>query len=178
MCGAILANSYNIEHIKPFATLYGSVLSPFEAWLLTRSMRTLGLRIRAHSENAQKLAEYFEKHPKVEKVYYPGLASSPYHTLALRQFQNGYCGGMFSADITGGERGASAFIAACQTTKFVPSLAGVTTSISYPAKTSHRAYPPQELAKLGISMGQLRFSAGLEDIEDIIEEFDKAFESV
>lgn len=176
--GALMAGAKEIERLRKFATLYGAVPSPFDAWLLTRSLRTLGLRVQRHSENARRLAEYFEGHPKVERVYYPGLASSPHNAVALKQFDNGWCGGMLSADIAGGEGGASRFIAACEKIKFVPSLAGVTTSISYPAKTSHRIYTPEELAKCGISAGQLRFSAGLEEIDDVIAEFERAFESV
>ena len=176
--GALMAGTSEIERLRKFATLYGAVPSPFDAWLLTRSLRTLGLRIQRHSENAQRLAEYFERHPKVERVHYPGLASSPHHAAARKQFDHGWCGGMLSADIAGGEGGASRFIAACEQIKFVPSLAGVTTSISYPAKTSHRIYSPDELAKCGISAGQLRFSAGLEEIDDVLAEFDRAFESV
>lgn len=178
ICGVLCANDAEITHLQRFATLYGGIMSPFDAWLLARSMRTLELRMRQHSENAHKLAEYFERNHKVERVYYPGLSSSKFHDIAKRQFTNGWCGGMLSADIVGGEKGACNFIAACESVKFVPSLAGVTTSISYPARTSHRAYSKEELEKCGISMGQLRFSAGLENIEDIIAEFDKAFEAI
>ncbi|SHH16962.1 cystathionine gamma-synthase [Anaerosphaera aminiphila DSM 21120] len=178
ICGVIASDEENIANIQKYATLYGSIISPFDAWILTRSMRTLELRMRQHSENALALAKYFEGHPKVERVYYPGLPSSEFYEVGKKQFNNGWCGGMVSADIKGGEKGASDFIAACETVKFVPSLAGVTTSISYPAKTSHRAYSPEELKHSGISMGQLRFSTGLENIEDIIREFDKAFEAV
>jgi methionine-gamma-lyase len=141
-------------------------------------LRTLELRVRQHSENAIKVAEYFEKHPKVEKVHYPGLESSPFKAVAMKQFTNGWCGGMLSADIAGGEAGASAFIKHCESVKFVPSLAGYATTISYPAKTSHRAYSPEKLTEAGISMGTLRFSVGLERIEDVIEEFDRAFKNV
>jgi methionine-gamma-lyase len=178
LSGAVLCGGDDLARVRRIASLYGGVPSPFDAWLLTRSLRTLELRVARHSENAMKLAEYLEKHPKVEKVYYPGLPSSPSHAAAARQFDNGWFGGMLSADIAGGEAGASRFIAACETVKFVPSLAGVTTSLSYPAKTSHRAYSREEMDRCGISMGQLRFSTGLERIEDVIEEMDKAFESV
>jgi methionine-gamma-lyase len=176
--GAVLCGGEDLARVRRLATLYGGIPSPFDAWLLTRSLRTLELRVARHSDNAMRLAEYLERHPKVEKVYYPGLASSPFHAVAARQFDNGWFGGMLSADIAGGEEGASRFIAACESIKFVPSLAGVTTSLSYPAKTSHRAYSREELEKCGISMGQLRFSTGLECAEDIIEELDRAFESV
>lgn len=176
--GAVCANREDLPILHKLNTLYGNIMSPFDAWLLARSLRTLEPRVKLHSENALKVAEYFEAHPKVERVYYAGLASSPSHELANRQFVEGRCGGMLSADIRGGEKGASDFIAACESIKFVPSLAGVCTTISYPAKTSHRQYSPEEMEAAGISMGQLRFSIGLENAEDIIAEFDKAFEAV
>jgi methionine-gamma-lyase len=178
IAGAITSNKENISNIQRFATLYGSIMSPFDAWLLTRSMRTLELRMRQHSINALKIAEYLEGHEKIEKVYYPGLKSSPYNKVAMQIFNDGLCGGMLSANIAGGERGARTFIKEGEKIKFVPSLAGVTTSLSYPAITSHRAYTENELKKVGISMGQLRFSIGLENVEDIIEEFDKALKKI
>lgn len=176
--GMVCSNKENITTIQKYATLYGGTLSPFDGWLLTRSLRTLELRMREHSENAIKVAKYFENHPKIEKVYYPGLKSSIYNQLAMEQFHNGWCGGMLSANIRGGEKGASTFIKNCDLVKFVPSLAGVSTTLSYPAKTSHRAYSKQELDLYGISMGQIRFSIGLEKIEDIIEEFERALSFV
>ena len=176
--GVALANKENIAHIQRSATLYGGIPSPFDSWLLVRSLRTLGLRVRKHCENALKVAEYFEKHPKVERVFYPGLVSSPYHATAVKQFEKGLFGGMISADLIGGQEGAEKFIAACKTIKFVPSLAGYSTSISYPAKTSHRAYSKDDLDAAGVSLGQLRFSIGLEDIDDIIAEFDEAFKAL
>jgi methionine-gamma-lyase len=176
--GAVTASKENIDHIRRYLTLYGPVMSPFDAWLLARSMRTLDLRMKQHSENALKVARYFEKHPKIEQVYYPGLDSSPYKARADRLFIKGRYGGMLSADIANGENGASTFIKECKSVKLVPSLAGVATTISYPAKTSHRAYSAKDMAKVGITIGQLRFSIGLEDIDDIIEEFDKALTKV
>lgn len=176
--GAVLSDAETIAQVRRCFTLYGAIMGPFEAWLLTRSLRTLDMRMERHSANALKVAQFLEKHPKVERVYYPGLESSPYHKLAMELFRDGRCGGMLSADIAGGEKGACDFIRACESIKFVPSLAGVATSISYPAKTSHRAYSPEEMAKVGISMGQLRFSIGLENADDIIEELDNALRHV
>lgn len=176
--GAICTNKDNLPILHKLNTLYGNIMSPFDAWILARSLKTLEMRVKLHSENALKVAEFFEKHPKIEKVYYAGLPSSSSHELAEKQFVEGRCGGMLSADIRGGGEGANAFIAACDSIKFVPSLAGVSTTISYPAKTSHRAYSKEEMDAAGISMGQLRFSIGLENAEDIISEFEKALESV
>ena len=131
-----------------------------------------------HSSNALKVAEHLEKHPKVEKVFYPGLASSPDHDRAAQQFVSGRYGGMISVDIRGGEKEASAVIAALDWIKFVPSLAGTATTVSYAAKTSHRAYSAAERAAAGITDGQLRFSIGLEEPEDIIAAIDRALEEI
>lgn len=176
--GAILSDAENINEMHRYFTLYGAIMGPFEAWLLARSLRTLDLRMKQHSENALKVAQFLEKHPKVERVYYPGLDSSPYKALTKELFVEGRCGGMLSADIVNGEAGASTLIKECSTIKFVPSLAGVSTTISYPAKTSHRAYSPEDMKAAGISMGQLRFSIGLEEADDIIAELEKALEKV
>lgn len=176
--GAVLSDKETIKALHRFSTLYGAIMSPFDAWLLTRSLRTLEMRVAKHSANALKVAEFFENHPKVEKVYYPGLKSSPYYELGQKLFVEGRCGGMISADIIGGEEAASKFIAECESIKFVPSLAGVSTTISYPAKTSHRAYSKEEMETVGISTGQLRFSIGLEDADDIIAELSAAFDKI
>lgn len=176
--GAILSNQENINELRRFSTLYGATMSPFDAWLLARSLRTLEMRIAKHSANAVKVAEFFENHPKVENVYYPGLKSSSYYELGQKLFIDGRCGGMISVDFAGGEKAASDFIANCDSIKFIPSLAGVSTTISYPAKTSHRAYSKEEMESVGISMGQLRFSIGLEEADDIIAEFSAALDKL
>ncbi|WP_027701344.1 trans-sulfuration enzyme family protein [Metaclostridioides mangenotii] len=176
--GAILSDQENINELRRFSTLYGATMSPFDAWLLARSLRTLEMRIAKHSANALKVAEFFENHPKIENVYYPGLKSSPYYELGQKLFIDGRCGGMISVDFIGGEKAASDFIANCDSIKFIPSLAGVSTTISYPAKTSHRAYSKEEMEAIGISMGQLRFSIGLEDANDIIAEFSTALDKI
>lgn len=176
--GAIVSDKENIAHLKRYSTLYGSIMSPFDAWLLARSLRTLDLRMKQHSKNALKVAQYLSQHPKIEKVYYPGLEDSKYHALSQDLFTDGLCGGMLSADIIHGEKGASTFIEHCKMIKLVPSLAGVSTTISYPAKTSHRAYSEEDMRNAGISMGQLRFSIGLEEVDDIIEELEIALSYV
>ena len=173
--GAILASPERIAHIRRYNTLYGTMLSAFDAWLLARSLRTLELRMRRHSENAMCLAEYFARQPAITKVHYPGLATSAFHQAASRQFLDQQYGGMLSIDFADGVPAADAFIAHCEEIKLVPSLAGVSTSISYPQRTSHRAYSAAELQQAGIAPGQLRISAGLEQVEDLIAEFTRAF---
>ncbi|MFL0247970.1 trans-sulfuration enzyme family protein [Candidatus Clostridium stratigraminis] len=174
--GIAAASKKDMENIRGIAVLYGTMMSPFDAWLLIRSLRTLELRVMKHSQNAFKLAQFLETHDKVLKVYYPGLNSSPSFELANRLFNNGLFGGMLSIDLKNGEKGAYDLIRDLETIKFVPSLAGVSTTVSYPAKTSHRALSDNELEGAGISKGLIRISAGLEDISDIIIEFKKALD--
>lgn len=176
--GAAVGKADVVARVRPKLVLYGAVLSPMDAWLLARSLRTLELRVTKHSRNALKVAQFLEKHPKIEKVFYPGLKSSPDHERAAVQFNNGLYGGMLSANLRGGERDASIVIASMPTIKYVPSLAGTATTVSYAAKTSHRAYTKEQLDEAGITYGQLRFSIGLEDADDIIAEIDAALAKI
>jgi methionine-gamma-lyase len=176
--GVVVSNKDIINKVKNTGALYGPMMSPFDAWLLIRSLRTLELRIIQHSNNALRLAEFLEKHPKIESVYYSGLKSSPSYEIANKIFNNNLYGGMLSIDVKNGEKGAYELIRELETIKFVPSLAGVTTSVSYPVKTSHRALNDEELKKANISKGLIRVSVGLENIDDLIAEFDRALNKI
>lgn len=176
--GIVVSDKYLTQNIRNISALYGPMMSPFDAWLLIRSLRTLEIRMIKHSQNAMQLADFLEKHSKVKKVHYPGLKSSPSNKMASKNFINGLYGGMLSIDVVNGERGAYELIRALDTVKFVPSLAGVATSVSYPVKTSHRALNDDELRKAGISRGLIRISTGLEDVDDLISEFDKALNKI
>ena len=176
--GIVVSDRETLARIYASGLLFGPTLSPFDGWLLVRSLRTLELRIRQHARNALSLAGYFAAHPSVGAVYYPGLPSSPTHAVARRIFHNDLYGGMLSIDLAGGESQAYALLRNLECIKFVPSLAGVSTSTSYPAKTSHRSLSDEELAKAHISKGLVRISAGLEDIDDIIGEFDSALAKI
>lgn len=176
--GIVVSSKEIIKKIYPTGLLYGPTMSPFDAWLVVRSLRTLELRIIQHSNNALKLATYLETNPKISKVYYPGLSSSPTFDVAKRIFNNNLFGGMLSIDLANGEKGAYELIRNLETIKFVPSLAGVSTSTSYPAKTSHRALNDEELKKANISKGLIRVSTGLENVDDIIAEFEKALDKI
>ena len=156
--------------------MYGGIASPHDCWLLARSLRTLALRIKRHSENALEVAKFLETQPQIERVFYPGLASSPSHERAARQFENGLFGGMLSVDLKGGEDAARNIIERLETIYLVPSLAGTATTVSWSAKTSHRFYDREARLKVGITDGQLRFSVGLEDVKDIIAELAAALE--
>jgi methionine-gamma-lyase len=171
--GIVVGNRDDIQKIYASGLLFGPTLSPFDGWLLVRSLRTLELRIRQHSHNALKLAEYFSQHPEIEATYYPGLTSSPTHDIAQRLFYNNLYGGMLSIDLAGGESAVRTLFRRLKTIKFVPSLAGVATTVSFPAKTSHRALSEEELKRAGISKGLVRISTGLENIDYIINEFEQ-----
>jgi methionine-gamma-lyase len=176
--GAAVSNADLIGGIKRHLVLYGGIISPNDAWLLARSLRTLDLRIRKHSENALAVARFFESHPAVEKTLYPGLESSPSHERAKAQFENGLFGGMLSIDLKGGEIAANALLGGLETITLVPSLAGTATTVSWSAKSSHRFYSREERLKIGITDGQLRFSVGLEDARDIIAEISAALKRI
>lgn len=176
--GIVVSDKETIEKISHTGCLYGPTMSVFDSWLLIRSLRTLELRVRKHSDNALKLAEFLDKHEKVEKVYYPGLSSSESCDMSKELFTEGLYGGMLAVDLVGGEQAVCDIIAKLESIKFVPSLAGVATSLSFPARTSHRALNDQELKDAGISKGLLRISTGLEDINDIIQEFEEALKEI
>ena len=172
--GAVLGSQELIKKINFYLGLYGSNLGATESWLLARSLRTLPLRVKKMSENALALAKFFESHPKVEKVYYPGLESSPSKALADKQFEgNGY-GGMLCVNFKGGMAEINKLIQSLQIVRFVPTLAGVGTTLTYPPKASHRDLNQEELAAIGITMGQIRLSSGLEDTADLLNDFDQA----
>lgn len=176
--GAAAGSAEIIAKIRRTLVLYGAVLGAADSWLLARSLRTLSLRVTAHCRNALQVAAFLERHEKIEKVFYPGLASSPSHERAKAQFAPGLFGGMLSFNLKGGEAEAATFIRELPTIKYVPSLAGTATTLSYAAKTSHRFYSQEELAAAGITLGQLRLSVGLEQAEDIISELDEALAKI
>ncbi|HOO63692.1 MAG TPA: PLP-dependent transferase, partial [Synergistaceae bacterium] len=176
--GGIAMGSREItEKVRRGRTLRGACMSPFDAWLTLRGVRTLALRMKEHSKNALALAEALEKHEKIVRVHYPGLASHPHHDLARAQFGELF-GGMLSVEIEGGLKAVDTLIRELQLVEFVPSLACLTTTISPPARTSHRGLTPEERKAKNISDGLVRISAGIEDSEDVIRDFEKALEKI
>ncbi|WP_026463136.1 trans-sulfuration enzyme family protein [Adhaeribacter aquaticus] len=156
---------------------YGLNLSPFDSWLAVRGLKTLRLRIKQHASNALAIATFLENHPKVSRVYYPGLESHPEHELASQQ-GNGLYGGMLSFVIQDEEAAVNSFMQALKTIPFAPSLAGVTTSFSHPLRTSHRSLNPEKREQLGITMGVIRLSVGVEEPEELMEELSAALEAI
>jgi methionine-gamma-lyase len=177
LAGIIVANKKSmIENITDVGHSYGPIMSPFDAWLMIRSLRTLEIRLRQHCSNAMKAAEFFEGHKKVVRTLYPGLKSSPVHSLATEIFNNGLYGGMVSIDL-GSEKNVNYVIRNLKLTKLVPSLGAFSTTVS-DTKTSHGAMTKEERDKSGLSDGLLRISIGLENVEDIIADFDAALSKI
>jgi len=170
--GAVIGSAEDIERIKPLQIQFGATLSPFEAWLVMRGIGTLPLRMRQHTENALLLAEFLTAQTAVLRVHYPGLLGHPQHVLAQKQM-SGF-GGMLSFVVEGGSYGAEQLVKALSMVDLVPSLAGLATTISHPAKTSHRGLTSLARARLGIDEGMIRVSVGLEDPADICADFAQA----
>lgn len=171
--GVVVGHQEFIKRASGVGTTYGPTLSPFDAWLVVRGIRTIGLRMERHCDNALELATYLEQHPKVTLVHYPGLQSSPYKEIADRTLTGGY-GGMLSFEVIGGLEGARTVIDSLKMVELVPSLAGVATTVSHPGKTSHRAIPLADREKFGVGDGLIRVSVGIEAIDDIKADFEQA----
>lgn len=149
----------------------GAILSPFDSFLVLRGTKTLAVRMEAHDKNGRMVANFLTEHPRVEKVYYPGLVSHPQHELAKRQ-QKGF-GGMVSFE-TGSLDNAKKVLESVKICTLAESLGGVESLISHPATMTHASVPPEKREKLGITDGLVRVSVGIEDVEDIIADLDQA----
>ena len=171
--GAVASSEEFIYRIHNTAIGLGGSLSDYTVWLLERSIKTMGIRVRAQNDNAMGLAEFLRDHEAVDKVFYPGLDSHPDHQLATSQM-NGY-GGMLSFELIA-DINPEKFISSLQLIKPSMSLAGVESTILSPAKTSHSLMSPEVRREQGISDGLLRFSVGIEDLEDLIDDLKNAFE--
>lgn len=174
VCGvAVIADDDALAEQMPFLqNSVGGVASPFDAFLALRGLKTLPLRIERHCENALLIAEHLSRHPKVEKVYYPGLSSHAQHALAKRQM-TGF-GGMVSAVLKGELSDARRFLERCELFALAESLGGVESLIEHPAIMTHASLPSDVRADLGISDTLIRLSVGIEDVDDLIAELDHA----
>lgn len=177
MGGVVIGSAELIKPVKRAAVNLGPTPSPFDCWLVLRGLKTLALRMERHCSNALALAETLAKHPAVRAVYYPGLPGTAQHGLASQQFRQGF-GGMLGFEVAGGVEGAESVIRALQLAELVPSLAGVTTTISHPAKTSHRGLTAAQRAELGIDDGLIRLSVGIEAIADLQADFVQALDQI
>ncbi|MBC85554.1 MAG: cystathionine gamma-synthase [Bdellovibrionaceae bacterium] len=171
--GVLCTNSDDLaEKINFLVMSVGAVQSPFDSYMATRSLKTLAVRMRAHQENAQSVAEFLEGHNRVEKVLYPGLESHPQHELAKSQM-HGF-GGMITFFIKGGLAEARNFLESVQVFTLAESLGGVESLIEHPAIMTHASVPADQREALGISDTLIRISVGIEDKKDLIADLEQA----
>lgn len=176
VAGAVIGGRENIETVCHKLNHLGGTLDPHACFLLHRGLKTLGLRVRRQNENALRLAEALARHPAVETVHYPGLASHPGHAEA-RRFFDGY-GGMLSFEVSGGVTAADELIRRLVLPICAPSLGGVESLITRPATTSHAGMSPQDREAAGISDHLIRVSVGIEALEDLVADFEQALNAL
>lgn len=162
--GVVCASKDAVAAMRGFATVVGTTISPMDAWLILRGLKTLGVRVERASRNAAVLASFLARHPKVASVNYP----RPSRYLKPAR------GAMLSFELKGGLKAAARFVKACRLIELVPSLGDVTTTSTHPARSSHAYLSPAERAELGVTDGLLRISTGIEEIGDILEDLRQA----
>lgn len=170
--GILILNSDELyEKLKFIQNAIGAVLSPFDSWLLLRSVKTLAVRMERHNQNAMKIAEFLNSHPKVRKVFYPGLQSHPQHLIAKKQMRG--FGGMVSFEVDDFET-AKNIIYKFQVFTLAESLGGVESLVCHPATMTHASIPKEIREKNGLTDGLIRLSVGIEDIEDLLNDLEQA----
>jgi O-succinylhomoserine sulfhydrylase len=172
--GVILGTKELIKEIRFFTRHTGPSMSPFNAWVLSKSLETLAVRMDRHCQNALALAEYLEKHSDVVSVKYPFLPSHPQHELAKKQMRQG--GGLVTFEIKGGLNQGRKFLNSLKMISHTPNLGDTRTIAIHPASTTHSKLTEEERNAVGITPGLIRISAGLEDIKDIIADVAQAIE--
>ena len=172
IAGAILGTKELIKEVRFFARHTGPALSPFNAWLLSKSLETLAVRMDRHCQNAATLAEYLETNEKVSSVRYPFLRSHPQHDLARKQMRMG--GGLVTFEIKGGLDQGRKFLNSLKMISHTPNLGDTRTIAIHPASTTHSKLTDDERAQVGITPGLIRIAVGLEDIKDIIADIEQA----
>ena len=170
---AVLRDSTYKEELAFLQNAVGGVPSPFDCFLTLRGIKTLAVRMERHCGNAMHIAAFLEKHPKIERVIYPGLASHPQHLLAARQMNARY-GGMVTAVLKGGLAASRRFLERCELFTLAESLGGVESLIEHPAIMTHASLPEDVRANLGIAEGLVRLSVGIESVDDLIAELKHA----
>ena len=169
--GAVCGNKAPVEEVFRFLRTAGPTLSAFNAWVLLKGIETLGLRMNAQSQAALELARWLEAHPKVGRVYYPGLSSHPQHALALRQQKSG--GAIIGFEIKGGREQAWRVVDACRLLSITANLGDVKTTLTHPATTTHGRITAEARAAAGITESLLRVAVGLEAVADLQLDLDR-----
>jgi cystathionine beta-lyase/cystathionine gamma-synthase len=171
--GAVVtSNKHVYEVLKYYQNAAGGIPGPWDSWLVLRGIKTLAVRMREHESNAIFLARFLGGHPAVERVYYPGLESSPYHELAREQM-SGF-GGMISMELPGGLTGVEEFVSGLELFTLAESLGGVESLVCYPAKMTHGTLGAAERKRRGINDNLVRLSVGIENREDLREDLSSA----
>ncbi len=174
--GVVITGSAELaEQLGFLQNAVGAIASPFDSFLVTRGLKTLALRMERHCANAQAIAAHLEGHPQVARVFYPGLASHPQHDIARRQM-NGY-GGMIAMELAAGMDGTRGFLERCELFTLAESLGGVESLISHPASMTHASVPPEVRRSLGLGDSLVRLSVGIEDVDDLIADLDRALQA-
>ena len=163
------------ERLGYLQNAIGGIAGPFDSFLALRGLKTLGLRMERHSANALQIASWLERHPKIERVIYPGLPSHPQHELARRQM-DGRFGGMVGAVVRGGLNEVTQFLSRCRLFTLAESLGAVESLIEHPAIMTHASVPPEVRRQLGFDDGLVRLSVGIEEVEDLIADLAQALE--
>ncbi|ALV62496.1 Cystathionine gamma-synthase [Thermococcus sp. 2319x1] len=172
--GALIWGDLDPENLWHWRRRLGSIIQPFDAWLVIRGLKTLELRFERQSRSAQAIAEFLSEHPKIEKVHYPGLKSDPYHSTASKIFSRHLFGGVLSFLHREGESGAKAFLRRLKRVFPSPSLGGTESLATYPVISAAKSMPEDRRRLLGITPGLIRLSVGVEDTDLLIEDIDRA----
>lgn len=174
--GAVVGNHKLLDEVFAYVRTTGPSMSPFNAWVFLKGLETLRLRMKAHSESAQQLAEFLNQHEKVEKVYYAGLTSHVGHAMAAKQ-QSAF-GGIVSFEVKGGRESAWTVIDQTQFISITGNLGDTKSTITHPATTTHGKLPAEAKEIAGIREGLIRVSVGLEDIDDIIRDLSRGLDLI
>ena len=173
--GAVVAANEDLaERVRFLSNAMGTCASPFDCWLVLRGIKTLPLRMTQHCQSAAAIANFLEKHPKVKRVFYPGLKSHPHYKIAKKQMK-GYSG-MVSLEIVGGTKAVKSFLRKVKIFSLAESLGGVDSLVEHPATMSHASMPEDFRKKVGITEDLIRLSIGLENINDLKEDLEQALE--
>jgi len=173
--GVVVGKAELVREIYLFARNTGPALSPFNAWVLSKSLETLAVRVDKHCENALKVAEFLESHDKIEKVKYPFLISHPQYEIAKKQMKLG--GNIIAVEVKGGLEAGRNFLNALKMCSLSANLGDTRTIVTHPASTTHSKLSSEEQLAAGITPGLVRISVGLEHVEDIIQDIDAALKS-
>jgi cystathionine beta-lyase/cystathionine gamma-synthase len=175
--GVVCTTDERMAGLRSTVIETGGTMAPLEAWLSMRGLMTLEIRMDRHSRTALELTSWLEGHPKVERVRYPGLPSHPHHEVAGRELTRG-CGGMAAFEVVGGVDAGQRFCDALELAWVAASLGGIQTLVCHPASTTHRQLDPAAREAAGIADGLIRLSVGLEDLDDLKADFERALEKV